>query len=172
MTEAEKVMDKAKVIRLLKFFPDIDEEIKTLRNAVTDLEQYYNPLSGALYDNISKSNYYTDSQTEKIAMNIPTYVKEEIKAYQIRIETLQKVKIEILKEASKLKLKHKKVIFDFYFHGMKWENVAERTNYSDRQCKNIRDEALSKLLEGFKKNKVLIEYNENSLEIDLNNRYS
>lgn len=152
-------MNKGKVIKLLEFFPDIDEEIKARKSAVADLEQYYNPVSGIQYDGMPKGTCYAGSQTEKIAMEIPYYISKEIKTYQKEIETLQKVKVEIIKEVSRLNLKHKKIIFGFYFHSMKWEQVAERTNYSDRQCKNIRDEALTKLLAGFKKNKVLVEYN-------------
>ena len=71
---------------------------------------------------------------------------------------MQRVKCEIIKEVSQLKLKHKNIIFGFYFQGMKWEKIAKRTNYSDRQCKNIRDEALEKLLQNFSKNKVLVGY--------------
>lgn len=156
--ETAAAMDKAKVIRLLEFFPDIDEEIRAKRSAITDLDQYYNTVSGIQYDGMPKGNCHAGSQTESRAMNIPDYVSREIKAYQREIETLQKVKIEIIKEVSRLCLKHKKIIFGFYFNCMKWEQVAEQTNYSDRQCKNIRDEALGKLLAGFQKNRVLTEY--------------
>jgi hypothetical protein len=159
MAGAAEAMNKAKVIRLLEFFPDIDEEIRAKRSAITDLDQYYNTVSGIQYDGMPKGNYHTGSMTEYRAMNIPDYISKEIKAYKKEIEILQKVKVEIIKEVSRLKLRHKKIIFGFYFNCMKWEQVAERTNYSDRQCKNIRDEALGKLLDGFKKNKVLTEYN-------------
>lgn len=158
MAEVTEAMDKAKVIRLLEFFPDIDEEIRAKRSAITDLDQCYNTVSGIQYDGMPKGNYHAGSQTENRAMNIPDYISKEIKMYQREIEILQKVKIEIIKEVSRLNLKHKKIIFGFYFNCMKWEQVAERTNYSDRQCKNIRDEALGKLLTGFQKNKVLTEY--------------
>lgn len=153
-----EAMDKAKVVQLLELFPEIDEEIRARRNIVSDLEQYYNPVSGIQYDGMPKGKNYISSQTERMALNIPDYVHREIKQYEREIEELQKVKVEILKEVSRLKLKHKKVIFGFYFHGMKWEQVAERTNYSDRQCKNIRDEAIEKLLQSFSRNKTLEEY--------------
>ncbi len=158
MAGAAKTMDKAKAIRLLEFFPDIDEEIRARRSAIADLDQYYNTVSGMQYDGMPKGNFHAGSQTENRAINISNNVSKAIKMYQREIEALQKVKIEIIKEVSRLNLKHKKIIFGFYFNGMKWEHVAECTNYSDRQCKNIRDEALGKLLVGFRKNKVLTEY--------------
>ena len=46
--ETAAAMDKAKVIRLLEFFPDIDEEIRAKRNAIADLDQCYNTVSGIL----------------------------------------------------------------------------------------------------------------------------
>lgn len=151
-------MGKAKVIKLLELFPNIDEEIRARRSIVNDLEGYYDTSAGIQYDGMPKGNYHVGSPTERRAMNIPDYVHKEIILYQKEIEALQQVKVEILKEVSRLKLKQKKVIFGFYFHGMKWEEVAERTNYSDRQCKNIRDEALENLLKAFSKNRALTEY--------------
>ncbi len=151
-------MDKAKVIWLLRLFPEIDEEIRTRKNAIEDLEQYYNPISGVGYSGITKGKYAKSNQTERVALNIPDYVRGNIQDYRKEIEELQRVKCEIIKEVSQLKLKHKNIIFGFYFQGMKWEKIAKRTNYSDRQCKNIRDEALEKLLQNFSKNKVLVGY--------------
>ena len=133
MAEATEAMDKAKVIRLLEFFPDIDEEIRAKRSAITDLDQCYNTVSGIQYDGMPKGNYHAGSQTENRAMNIPDYISKEIKMYQREIEILQKVKIEIIKEVSRLNLKHKKIIFGFYFNCMKWEQVAERTNRSEER---------------------------------------
>lgn len=158
MEAATAIMEKSKVIRLLELFPEIDEEIRSKRSIVADLEQYYNPISGIQYDGMPKGKNHISSQTERAALHIPDYVHREIRRYESEIEALQEVKVEILREVSRLKLKHKKVIFGFYFNGMKWEQVAERTNYSDRQCKNIRDEALEILLRSFSKNKVLTEY--------------
>ena len=159
MAEVTEAMDKEKVIRLLEFFPDIEEEIRNRRSMIADLEQYYNPVSAIKYDGMPKGNYHAGSQTERMAMNIPNYIRGEIRLYKNEIEELQKVKVEIIKEVSRLNLKHKKIIFGFYFNSMKWEQVAERTNYSERQCRNIRNEALEKLLERFLKNRILKEYN-------------
>lgn len=156
--EAAAAMKKSKVIQLLKLFPEIDEEIRNKRSIVADLEQYYDPVSGIQYDGMPKGKNHISSQTEQVALNIPDYVHKEIKHYKNEIEALQEVKVEILREVSRLKLKHKKVIFGFYFNGMKWEQVAERTNYSDRQCKNIRDEALGILLRNFSQNGTLVKY--------------
>ena len=78
-----------------------------------------------------------------------------MKDYAERIETLQRLKSQILQEVSRLKLKEKTIIFDYYIYGMKWEQVAERIHYSDRQCKNIRDTAVEKLAERFENNATI-----------------
>lgn len=41
-----KTMNKNKVLKLLELFPEIDGEIKSRRNFISDLEQYYNPIQG------------------------------------------------------------------------------------------------------------------------------
>lgn len=143
---------------MLKMFPEIDGEIKARRSIISDLEQYYNPIQGIGYSDTIKGKYANSNQTERTALNIPDYVRGDIQHYKQEIEELQKIKVEILKEVSRLTMRQKNVIFGHYFHGMKWEQVAERTHYSERQCKNIRDEAVERLLKGFEKNRVILEY--------------
>ncbi len=151
-------MKKGKVIKFLELFPEIDGEIKARRSIIADLEQYYNPIQGVGYSDTTKGKYSTSNPTERLALNIPDYVRKDIRQYEREIEELQKIKCEILKEVSRLTLKQKNVVFGYYFHGMKWEEVAERTHYSERNCKNIRDGAVERLLQGFSKNRTLVEY--------------
>ena len=155
---AAEGMNKRKVLKLLELFPEIDGEIRVRRSIISDLEQYYNPIQGVGYSDTTKGKYANSNQTERIAMNIPDYVRTDIQEYTKEIEKLQKVKVEILKEVARLTMKQKNVIFGYYFHKMKWEQVAEGTHYSERQCKNIRDAAVERLLKGFENNRILSEY--------------
>lgn len=151
-------MEKRKVIKLLEFFSEIDGKINAYRTILAELEDYYNPALSVNYDGMPKGKNHISNQTERTATKIPDYAKGEIILYKEKIRELQKVKVEILKEVSRLKLQQKNVIFGFYFQKMKWEQVAERTHYSERQCKNIRNAAVEKLLQEFGKNKILTEY--------------
>lgn len=155
---AAEGMNRRKVLKLLELFPEIDGEIRARRSIISDLEQYYNPIQGIGYSDTTKGKYANSNQTERIAMNIPDYVRTDIQEYTKEIEKLQKVKAEILKEVARLTMKQKNVIFGYYFHKMKWEQVAEGTHYSERQCKNIRDAAVERLLKGFENNRILSEY--------------
>lgn len=151
----ESKMDKNRVIKLLEFFPEIDGEIKACKSMIADLEQWYNPVSGIQYDGMPKGKNHIGRQTEEAALKIPDFVREEIDQNRRKIDSLQKIKVEILKGVSRLKLQQKTVVFGFYFHGMKWEQVAEHTHYSDRQCKNIRDAAVERLSREFGGNATL-----------------
>ena len=155
---AAEGMNRRKVLKLLELFPEIDGEIRARRSIISDLEQYYNPIQGIGHSDTTKGKYANSKQTERIAMNIPDYVRTDIQEYTKEIEKLQKVKVEILKEVARLTMKQKNVIFGYYFHKMKWEQVAEGTHYSERQCKNIRDAAVERLLKGFENNRILSEY--------------
>lgn len=158
MWAIEPGMRREKVVKLLKFYPEIDGEIKARKNVLNDLEEYYDTSAGMNYGGTPGSRKSTVSTTERAALNVPYYAREQIERCKKEITELQAVKVEILKEVSRLKLKQKNVIFGFYLHGMKWEQVANGMHYSERQCKNIRDEAITKLLQGFAKNKVLITF--------------
>ena len=155
---AAEGMNRRKVLKLLELFPEIDGEIRARRSIISDLEQYYNPIQGIGHSDTTKGKYANSNKTERIAMNIPDYVRTDIQEYTKEIEKLQKVKVEILKEVARLTMKQKNVIFGYYFHKMKWEQVAEGTHYSERQCKNIRDAAVERLLKGFENNRILSEY--------------
>ena len=41
---------------------------------------------------------------------------------------------------------------------MKWEQVAVRNHYSERQCKNIRDNAVETLLKRFENNPYISKF--------------
>lgn len=158
-------MNKEKVIEILDFYKEIDGEISMYRRILRDYErQYYNTIGAMMNDGQPKGKNNISRPTESAAMNIPDYVKEDIEDYEAEISFLQRVKSQILQEISRLKLKEKTIIFDYYIYDMKWEQVAERNNYSDRQCKNIRDTAVEKLAERFQNNEFLREFKRNGLE--------
>lgn len=149
-------MDKEKVIEILDCYKEIDGEIAFYRRTLTDYEnQYYNTMGAIVSDGMPHGKNYISRIVENAALNIPDYVREIMKDYAERIEKLQRLKSQILQEVSRLKLKEKTIIFDYYIYGMKWEQVAERIHYSDRQCKNIRDTAVEKLAERFENNATI-----------------
>ena len=131
MTAGE--MNREKVVKLLKLFPEIDSEISVRRGILNDLERYYDTSGAINYDGMPHGINHISNPTEKTALNVPDFVRKEIEKYTAEIAELQKVKVEILKEVSRLSLKQKNIVFGFYFHSMKWEKVASRTHYSERQ---------------------------------------
>lgn len=146
-------MDKEKVIEILDFYKEIDGEIAFYRYALQEYEnQYYNTMGAIKSDGQPHGKYHISKIVENAALNIPDEVRDVMKNYTTNIEKLQALKSQILQEISRLKLKEKTIIFDFYIYGMKWEQIAERIHYSDRQCKNIRDAAVEKLAERFAEN--------------------
>ncbi|MEY8517200.1 hypothetical protein AALC25_09780 [Lachnospiraceae bacterium 29-84] len=70
-----RTMNKNKVLKLLELFPEIDGEIKSRRSFISDLEQYYNPIQGIGYSDTTKGKYANSDPTERLALNIPEYVR-------------------------------------------------------------------------------------------------
>ena len=154
-----QAMEKSKVIELLEYYKDIDGEVSIYRKTITDLtDQYYNPIGAIQCDGLPKGKNNISRQTENMALNIPDFVSGEIKDYEAKVQQLQSLKAQLLQEISRLKLKEKRIIFDFYIHNLKWERVAERNAYSERQCKNIRDNALETLSQRFGKNQIISQF--------------
>lgn len=150
-------MNKSRVVEILEFYKEIDGEIDICRRNLIDYEnQYYNTVGAMVNDGQPKGQGCISRQVESAAMNIPDYVREEMKAYEEKTRALLLLKNQILQEVSRLCLKEKKIIYDFYIYNMKWERVAERNHYSERQCKNIRDAAIKKLLQWFQNNQHIM----------------
>lgn len=153
-------MDKRKTIKILEFYKEIDGEIATYCNILHDYESVlYNTIGQAENDGQPKGQYHISRPVENAAMSIPECMRKDMKYYEEKVQQLQKIKSQILQEISRLRLKEKTIIFDYYIHGMKWEQVAEHNHYSDRQCKNIRDTAVEKLAERFQNNDFIKEFN-------------
>lgn len=156
MTQA---MDKDKVIEILEYYSQIDGNVKLYRNMIKDIElQYYDPRGAICTDGLPKGKNNISRQTENMVLNIPDCVSKDLKRLEAKVQQLQTLKSQILQEVSRLKLKEKSIIFDFYIHAMKWEQVAERNHYSERQCKNIRNAAVEKLIMKFQSNRTICEF--------------
>ena len=154
-----QAMEKDRVIELLEYYKDIDGEVSIYRKIINDLtDQYYNPIGAIQCDGLPKGKNNISRQTENMALNIPDFVSGEIKDYEAKVQQLQSLKAQLLQEISRLKLKEKRIIFDFYIHNLKWEQVAVRNSYSERQCKNIRDNALATLSQRFEKNQIISQF--------------
>lgn len=158
MAKGMEDMNKEIVIGYLEYYPQIDGEIEEQRRNLNELNMAYAPAGALQYDGLPKGKNHISRPTEDIALRMPDFVRKEIRDYQESVNRLQHLKVEILREVSKLKLKQKSVIFAYYFYGMKWEQVAERMHYSERQCKNIRDGAIDCLVARFRDNTYIAEY--------------
>ena len=157
--QTAQAMEKDRVIELLEYYKDIDGEVNIYRKIISDLtDQYYNPIGAIQCDGLPKGKNNISRQTENMALNIPDYVSGEIREYEAKAQQLQALKAQILQEVSRLKLKEKRIIFDFYMHNLKWEQVAVRNSYSERQCKNIRDTAVETLSQRFEKNQIISQF--------------
>ncbi len=154
----QEIMEKEQVIAFLNVYRDIDGNVNILRKIIKDMDsQYYTPPT-AVQDGLPKGKNNISCLTEQLALNIPDDVSDTIKAYEEEISQWQRLKTEILKEISRLPLRQKSIIFDKYIYGFKWEQVAVHNNYSERQCKNIRNTAINDLAKRFYQNKVISDF--------------
>lgn len=148
-------MDKKDVLDALMFYRNIDGEIRYYRSMVEELESYYDTIGGQSLDGMPKGKNHISNAVEAVALNLPDGIAENIDYYTAKIEGLQTLKVEILREISGLEYKLKAIVTDYYLHGLKWEQVSARNHYSERQCKNIRDAAVGSLVKSFGANKII-----------------
>jgi len=149
-------MTAEKVIAILKYYPEIEGNIKFYRDRIKEYEQeYYTPCTSQDNDGQPKGKNHISRTTENIALNIPAFVKPMIDEYEEKIESQGRFRAAIIKEISRLKRTQKEIIFDRYINDVKWEQVAQRNNYSVRQCDNIRRDAITALCGYFEANDTI-----------------
>lgn len=152
-------MNKEKAIAILTYFRDADKTVRLNERVIKNLEeQYYNSVGAINMDGMPKGKGGVSSPVESTAINIPGSVSRTIREMEKENEMLEKIKAEILQELNRLNFHQKAVIFGFYIEGLQWERISVQTNYSPRQCRNIRDNAIEELMKRFTGNKMISHY--------------
>ena len=153
------IMNRDKAKKILAFFGEIDGRIAFNAQLINSMEdKYYSLNSRDEPDGMPKAKHRTTSPTESVALNIPQAVSEAIRHWREENERLYKLKTAIAEELIRLPQAQRTVVYDFYVHGYKWIRIAQKLNYSERQCQNIRNIALNKLSRNFSNNKRVAEY--------------
>lgn len=149
-------MKREKVIAVLRFYRDIDKSIRLNERVIKNLEDQYYTTTGAVnYDGMPHEQGGTSSPVERVVLNLPRAVTNTIDSMNRENRKLEKVKAETLSELNRLNYHQKAVILAFYIDGQQWEQISERLNYSPRQCRNIRDDAVVRMGKLFSQNTTL-----------------
>jgi len=152
-------MDKEKAIKILEFYRTIDKDVQFNRRIIHDLEDRYYPSVGvANIDGMPKSKGSTSSPVEAVVLNVPETVFNTLKELEEQNRKLCKLKTEILKELNTLNHVSRVIIMAFYIEGQQWAQITGQVNYSERQCKNIRDNSIDRLMIRFARNKMVSAY--------------
>ena len=149
-------MKREKVIAILRFYRDVEKSVKLNERVIKNLEdQYYTTLGAVNSDGMPHSKGAVSSPVERVVLNIPRSVVNTIDSLNRENAKLEKIKAEILSELNRLNYHERAVVLGFYIEGLQWEQISERVNYSPRQCRNIRDNALDRLAKHFGQNKTV-----------------
>lgn len=150
-------MNKKEAIEIIEYCKDIPNEIKLNNKIVKNLEDQYYTLPGMVIDGQPKGKGGISNPVEQAALNIPSGVSELRKKYKDQTKLLERLYKEIMEEIGRLSYRERKVIYSFYIEDLRWEKISPGF-YSIRQCKNIRNIALDKLIKQFKSNSIIQRY--------------
>lgn len=149
-------MKREKVILILRFYRDIDKAIKLNERVIKNLEdQYYMTLGAVNMDGMPHGSGGAASPVERAVLNVPRSVTNTIDGLNRENSRLAAIKAEILSELNRLTYHERAVLLGFYIEGVQWEQISARVNYSPRQCRNIRNDALNRLEKLFSQNKAV-----------------
>ena len=152
-------MEREDVKKILKFYNDIEGNIEFTRNWLRDFnDKYYGLHSSGGFGSGSKTNRISNP-TEAAVLNIPDSASRKADELSAQIERLDALQAAIFTEICKLDLVEKNIIVFFYIKGFQWVQISQRVNYSETQCKKIRNKALEKLGFFFEQNSTVKNFN-------------
>ena len=152
-------MEREDVKKILKFYNDIEGNIEFTRNWLRDFnDKYYGLHSSGGFGSGSKTNRISNP-TEAAVLNIPDSASRKADELSAQIERLYALQAAIFTEICKLDLVEKNIIVFFYIKGFQWVQISQRVNYSETQCKKIRNKALEKLGFFFEQNSTVKNFN-------------
>ncbi len=153
-------MERENVIKILKYYNDINGHIAFDRSVLEEYEdKYYGLHGGNPLDGIPSKSNKISNPTETAALNIPDSANQTMDILRTKIKQHEKLQAEILTELCKLPLVEKNILTYFYFKGFQWARISKLVNYSETQCKKIRNKALEKLGGFFDKNEIVKNFN-------------
>lgn len=153
-------MERENVIKILKFYNDIDGHISFARSALKDNEEiYYGLHGGSTFGSAAPKTNKISNPTETAVLNIPDSASKIMSELRSKIERLGELKAAIFAELCKLPLIEKNILTYFYFKGFQWVQISSRVHYSETQCKKIRNKALEKLGVFFEQNELVKNFN-------------
>ena len=151
--------EREKVAAILEYYRDIDSMIKLNGQIIKNLEdRYYTTLGAVNVDGMPHGKGGVSSPVERAVLNIPRSVTLQIEELRRENDRQEKLKAAITSELNGLNYREKAVIQRFYIEGVKWEQVSAQINYSERQCRNIRNCALDRLAKRFSTNKTISKF--------------
>lgn len=153
-------MERENVIKILKFYNDIDGHISFARSALKENEEmYYGLHGGSTFGSAAPKTNKISNPTETAVLNIPEPTSRFMSELRSEIERLNELKAAIFAEICKLPLVEKNILTYFYFKGFQWVQISIRVHYSETQCKKIRNKALEKLGGFFEQNELIKNFN-------------
>lgn len=153
-------MEREQVKQILLFCRDIQGEISLNNSLLRDYEeQYYSMSGGGQNDGMPKSKYKTSSPVENIVLNIPESASAAMGELRRNADQLCALQAAVLSELNKLPLSQKTILHDFYIRGLKWVRISAHVNYSETQCKKIRNRGLDNLAYRFMQNDLIKNFN-------------
>ncbi|MCL2356625.1 MAG: hypothetical protein FWC70_05615 [Defluviitaleaceae bacterium] len=150
-------MDRDRVKQILKFFRDIDAQIAHNAQLINIMEDTFYSLNGSgEIDGQPRAKNKISCPTEATALSVPSYASETLREWRDENEALCKLKAAISREIGRLPHLQRVIVYDFYVHGCKWQDVSQAINYTPRHCKNIRNRALDSLSRLFAGNTLIV----------------
>jgi hypothetical protein len=132
-------------INALEFCRDAFSAIHRNERVIRRLEDAYSTLGATALDGMPRGGRYESRSTEAAALHIPASAHRTIEELTRENERIERLYRAITAELAKIPYPQRSILDNFYIDGRSWTYIAQRRNYSERQCQRLRDDGIAEL---------------------------
>ncbi len=138
-------MEREEVLYLIKYYKDIDKNIRFNNGIIKDYEdRYYSPTVTPSYSDGIHGKGGISTPVEDMVLSIPEEVQTHMRELKRHNRALLSEKSEFWSLLNQLDYTQKTLLYYFYIKGYSWEKIARELNYSESHCRTMRDKTLDK----------------------------
>lgn len=139
-------MEREQVIYIMKYYKDIDRNIKFNQRIIKEYEDvYYSPTVTPSYTGGIHGKGDISTPVERMILSIPQDIERHTNILKKEIQQYREEKIILSETLNRLDFVQKTVLYRFYVNGHSWAKIASELNYSQSNCRKLRDKALEAL---------------------------
>lgn len=150
-------MEREVVVNILKYYRDIDLNMKLNNKIISDFEDsYYAQSTTPSYSGQIHGGGDVSHPVEDMVLSVPEEIHVQMNQLKRENRKLLEEKVAITTALNSLAYVQKAILYSFYVKKDNWTKISREMNYCPSHCRNLRDKSLAELGTVLQGDKVIL----------------